>query len=456
MAKLKTVYLCQNCGYQAPKWSGQCPSCQEWNTLHEEVISTEKKKKDIQIAWQDDQTSSIPIKLEEITSVRRQKMVTRDTEFNRVLGGGIVPGSIVLIGGHPGIGKSTLLLQIALSGKGTVLYVSGEESEEQIKMRADRIGKAEGNCLIYSETDTLKILKHANKIQPQLLVIDSIQTLRSPGLESAPGSVTQVRESTSELQRFAKETNIPVIIIGHINKDGAIAGPKILEHIVDTVLQFEGDNNYRFRILRSIKNRFGSTDEMGIYEMITSGLKMVQNPSAMLLNQYELNLSGSTTAAALESARPLLIETQALVSTAVYGNPQRSSTGFDTRRMNMLLAVLEKRGGFRFGTMDVFLNIAGGIKISDPSLDLAICAALVSSLQDIPINKKIAFCGEIGLSGEVRGVSRVEQRIQEADRLGFTDIFIPKFNLKGLNLTKTSIRVHPINILPELFQGLFA
>jgi len=287
------------------------------------------------------------------------------------------------------------------------------------------------------------------------LVIDSIQTLRSPGLESAPGSVTQVRESTSELQRFAKESNIPVIIIGHINKDGAIAGPKILEHIVDTVLQFEGDNNYRFRILRSIKNRFGSTDEMGIYEMITSGLKMVENPSAMLLNQYDLNLSGSTTAAALEAARPLLVETQALVSTAVYGNPQRSATGFDTRRMNMLLAVLEKRGGFRFGTMDVFLNIAGGIKIADPSMDLAICAALVSSLQDIPINKKIAFCGEIGLSGEVRGVSRVEQRIQESARLGFTDIFVPKFNMKGLDESRYKIRIHPINILPELFSGLF-
>lgn len=456
MAKLKTVYLCQNCGHQAPKWGGQCPACSEWNTLHEEVISVGSKKLEIQNTWKNEESQSIPVKLDDITSVRRQKMVTKDTEFNRVLGGGIVPGSLVLIGGHPGIGKSTLLLQIALSGRGTILYVSGEESEEQIKMRADRIGKAEGECLIYSETDTVKILKQAHKIQPQLLVIDSIQTLRSPGLESAPGSVTQVRESTSELQRFAKESNIPVIIIGHINKDGAIAGPKILEHIVDTVLQFEGDNNYRFRILRSIKNRFGSTDEMGIYEMITSGLKTVENPSAMLLNQYDLNLSGSTTAAALEAARPLLIETQALVSTAVYGNPQRSSTGFDTRRMNMLLAVLEKRGGFRFGTMDVFLNIAGGIKISDPSMDLAICAALVSSLEDIPINKKIAFCGEIGLSGEVRGVSRVEQRIQEADRLGFTDIYIPKFNIQGLDQTRTSIRIHPINILPELFQGIFA
>ena len=456
MAKLKTVYLCQNCGHNSPKWQGQCPSCQEWNTLHEEVISIAAKKSAPKQSYKATSEKSKPIILDDITSVRRQKMVTKDTEFNRVLGGGIVPGSLVLIGGHPGIGKSTLLLQIALSAHGTILYVSGEESEEQIKMRADRIGKAEGQCLIYSETDTLAILKEAKKIQPNLLVIDSIQTMRTPGLESPPGSVTQVRESTSELQRFAKESNIPVIIIGHINKDGAIAGPKVLEHIVDTVLQFEGDNNYRFRILRSIKNRFGSTDEMGIYEMITSGLRMVENPSAMLLNQYDLNLSGSTTAAALEGARPLLIETQALVSTAVYGNPQRSSTGFDTRRMNMLLAVLEKRGGFRFGTMDVFLNIAGGIKISDPSLDLAICAALVSSLQDIPIDKKIAFCGEVGLTGEVRGVSRIEQRIQESNRLGFTDIFIPKFNLKGLDLKRHTIRIHPINILPELFNGLFA
>lgn len=456
MAKLKTVYLCQNCGHQATKWLGQCPSCNEWNTLHEEVVSKSNKTSDTLTNYRQDGSKSKPINLELIESVRRRKLITQDTEFNRVLGGGIVPGSITLIGGHPGIGKSTLLLQIALSGRGTVLYVSGEESEEQIKMRADRVGKAQGKCLIYSETDTGLILKEANKIQPDLLVIDSIQTLRSPGLESAPGSVTQVRESTSELQRFAKESNIPIVIIGHINKDGAIAGPKILEHIVDTVLQFEGDSNYRFRILRSLKNRFGSTDEMGIYEMNTSGLKMVDNPSAMLLNQYDLNLSGSTTAAAIESARPLFVETQALVSTAVYGNPQRSSTGFDTRKMNMLLAVLEKRCGLRFGTMDVFLNIAGGLKIVDPSMDLAVAAALVSSLQDIPVNKKMAFSGEIGLSGEIRGVSRMEQRVQEANRLGFTDIFIPKFNIKGLDLERFDIRVHPINVLPELFEGLFA
>lgn len=456
MAKLRTVYLCQKCGHQAPKWSGQCPSCDEWNTLHEEIISKSKTPLELTTNYRQDGLKSKPINLQLIESVRRRKLITQDNEFNRVLGGGIVPGSITLIGGHPGIGKSTLLLQIALSGRGTVLYVSGEESEEQIKMRADRVGEAQGECLIYSETDTTQILKEAAKIQPDLLVIDSIQTLRSPGLDSAPGSVTQVKESTSELQRFAKESNIPIVIIGHINKDGAIAGPKILEHIVDTVLQFEGDSNYRFRILRSLKNRFGSTDEMGIYEMNTSGLRMVENPSAMLLNQYDLNLSGSTTAAAIESARPLFVETQALVSTAVYGNPQRSSTGFDTKRMNMLLAVLEKRCGMRFGTMDVFLNIAGGLKIVDPSMDLAVVAALVSSLQDIPVNKKMAFAGEVGLSGEIRGVSRMEQRVQEANRLGFTDIFIPKFNVKGLDQARFDIRVHPINVLPELFEGLFA
>ena len=456
MAKLRTVYLCQKCGHQASKWSGQCPACDEWNTLHEEVISKSKTPLELTTNYRQDGLKSKPINLQLIESVRRRKLITQDNEFNRVLGGGIVPGSITLIGGHPGIGKSTLLLQIALSGRGTVLYVSGEESEEQIKMRADRVGEAQGECLIYSETDTTQILTEAAKIQPDLLVIDSIQTLRSPGLDSAPGSVTQVRESTSELQRFAKESNIPIVIIGHINKDGAIAGPKILEHIVDTVLQFEGDSNYRFRILRSLKNRFGSTDEMGIYEMNTSGLRMVENPSAMLLNQYDLNLSGSTTAAAIESARPLFVETQALVSTAVYGNPQRSSTGFDTKRMNMLLAVLEKRCGMRFGTMDVFLNIAGGLKIVDPSMDLAVVAALVSSLQDIPVNKKMAFAGEVGLSGEIRGVSRMEQRVQEANRLGFTDIFIPKFNVKGLDQARFDIRVHPINVLPELFEGLFA
>jgi len=454
LAKLKTIYICHECGHSASKWLGQCPSCKEWNTLHEEVVAA-KKTSDRKITVQPENSSKpVPLNLQNITSISRERIILDDEEINRVLGGGLVPGSISLIGGHPGIGKSTLLLQLALTAGGKVLYVSGEESEQQIRMRAERIGKIRDNCYIYPETDTLEILKQAKALQPQFIIIDSIQTLRSPGIESAPGSVTQVRETTSELQRYAKLSGIPILVIGHINKDGAIAGPKILEHIVDVVLQFEGDSNYRYRIIRSIKNRFGSTDEMGIYEMINSGLSIVSNPSAMLLNQSELQLSGSSTAAAIESARPIFIETQALVSTAVYGNPQRSSTGFDTRRMNMLLAVLEKRAGFRFGTMDVFLNIAGGIKISDPALDMSICVALVSSLEDVNISRKFCFCGEVGLSGELRAVSRIEQRIQEADRLGFTDIFVPKPNTKGLDQSRYDIRIHEIRILGELFSEL--
>ncbi len=454
MAKLKSVFICQQCGHSTSKWLGQCPSCKEWNTLHEEVISTSKKVVS-NPSYTPGAEKSSPLNLKDVQSLTRERIMLEDTELNRVLGGGIVPGSISLIGGHPGIGKSTLLLQLALQAQGKVLYVSGEESEQQIKLRAERIGTIRDNCFIYAETDTLDILRQAKALQPQFIVIDSIQTIRSPGLESAPGSVTQVRESTAELQRFAKQTNIPILVIGHINKDGAIAGPKILEHIVDVVLQFEGDSNYRYRILRSIKNRFGSTDEMGIYEMVNSGLRIVSNPSAMLLNQSELVLSGSSTAAAIESARPIFIETQALVSTAVYGTPQRSSTGFDTRRMNMLLAVLEKRAGFRFGTMDVFLNIAGGIKISDPALDMSICVALVSSLEDFNISKKMCFCGEVGLSGEIRAVSRIEQRIQEADRLGFTDLYVPKPNMKGLDQSRYNIRIHEIRVLGELFSELF-
>lgn len=455
MAKLKTIYICQNCGHSASKWLGQCPSCKEWNTLHEEIVAS-KKTAPTNITYKSENGSkAVPLNLKNITSISRERITLDDEEINRVLGGGLVPGSISLIGGHPGIGKSTLLLQLALTASGKVLYVSGEESEQQIRMRAERIGKIRDNCFIYPETDTLEILKQAKALQPQFIIIDSIQTLRSPGIESAPGSVTQVRESTSELQRFAKLSGIPILVIGHINKDGAIAGPKILEHIVDVVLQFEGDSNYRFRILRSIKNRFGSTDEMGIYEMINSGLQVVSNPSAMLLNQSDLVLSGSSNAAAIESARPIFIETQALVSTAVYGNPQRSSTGFDSRRMNMLLAVLEKRAGFRFGAMDVFLNIAGGIKISDPALDMSVCVAMVSSLEDFNISKKFCFCGEVGLSGEIRAVSRIDQRIQEADRLGFTDIYLPQPNIKGLDQSRYDIRIHEIRVLGELFSELF-
>lgn len=452
MAKVRTVFICQTCGHNASKWLGQCPSCQSWNTLVEEVVTKQKTERN---SYSTKTETIVPIDLNHIESTQYQRTTTADDEFDRVLGGGLVPGSISLLGGHPGVGKSTLLLQVALQQSGKVLYVSGEESEHQIKMRADRLGKPMGSCLVYTETDTMKVIKQAKAIVPALIVVDSIQTLQAPGLESAPGSVTQVRESTMLLQRFAKESQIPILLIGHINKEGVIAGPKILEHIVDTVLQFEGDRNYTYRLLRSIKNRFGSTDEMGIYEMVHSGLRKVEHPSAMLLNQSQVHLSGSTTAAAVESARPLFVETQALVSTAVYGTPQRSSTGFDTRRMNMLLAVLEKRCGCRFGAMDVFLNIAGGIKISDPSLDLSICAALMSSLEDVPINKKMCFTGEIGLSGEIRAVQRIDQRIHEANRLGFSDIFIPKYNEKGLDLDGLQIRVHPLRVLPDLFQSLF-
>lgn len=380
---------------------------------------------------------------------------TKDGEFNRVLGGGLVPGSVILLGGAPGIGKSTLLLQLTLNLSGKVLYVSGEESQEQIKLRAARLGPQHENCYIYTETNSHKILKQAKRLIPSLLVIDSIQTISSPHLESMPGSVSQIRECASELQRFAKESNIPVVIIGHITKEGTIAGPKLLEHIVDVVLQFEGDRNYSYRILRTIKNRFGSTDEMGIYEMQTAGLREVSNPSELLLSQKDDDLSGSAIAATMEGLRPMLIETQALVSTAVYGTPQRSATGFDLRRLSMLLAVLEKRGGLPFGQNDVFLNIAGGIRVEDPAIDLAIVTALISSLEDVCIPPDICFAGEVGLSGEIRAVTRIEQRIQEADRLGFKQIFISKYNTKGLNQERYSIEIMTIGKIEELYRRLF-
>ncbi|MEO1626446.1 MAG: DNA repair protein RadA, partial [Bacteroidota bacterium] len=369
--------------------------------------------------------------------------------------GGIVAGSLVLIGGQPGIGKSTLLLQVALQLNAKVLYVSGEESEEQIKMRADRIGEAVSDCYILTETNTTKILTNAQSLRPDLLVIDSIQTLASPHIDSTPGSVSQVRDCAGELQRFAKESNVPVFIIGHINKEGSIAGPKLLEHIVDAVLQFEGDRNYTYRILRTIKNRFGSTDEMGIYEMQANGLREVSNPSELLLSQNEEDLSGSSIAATMEGMRPMLIETQALVSTAVYGTPQRSATGFDLRRLSMLLAVLEKRCGFQYGQQDVFLNIAGGIRVDDPAIDLAIVSALISSLQDVSIPNDVCFAGEVGLSGEIRAVNRIEQRIQEADRLGFQEMYLSKYNTKGLDADRYNIRLKTIGKLEELYHELF-
>ena len=372
-----------------------------------------------------------------------------------MLGGGIVSGSLILIGGQPGIGKSTLMLQLALNLSAKILYVSGEESEEQIKMRADRIGEQRSDCYILTETNVSKILTQALTLAPDLLVIDSIQTLSSPHIDSTPGSISQVRECAGELQRFAKETNIPVIIIGHITKDGAIAGPKLLEHIVDAVLQFEGDQNYTYRILRTIKNRFGSTDEMGIYEMQANGLREVSNPSELLLSQKDEELSGSAVAATMEGMRSMLIETQALVSTAVYGTPQRSATGFDLRRLSMLLAVLEKRCGFQFGQNDVFLNIAGGIKVDDPAIDLSIISALISSLEDVAIPSNVCFAGEVGLSGEIRAVNRIEQRIQEADRLGFSQIYISKYNVKGLDPSRYTIQITTIGKVEELYRSLF-
>ncbi|MEO1517643.1 MAG: DNA repair protein RadA [Bacteroidota bacterium] len=458
MAKVKKIFACTNCGATSPKWVGKCPACGEWNTYVEEVITKETQQEAKRNAWADKSSNKktvTPIALPDIKAGQTQRLATPDGELNRVLGGGIVAGSLVLIGGQPGIGKSTLLLQVALQLNAKVLYVSGEESEEQIKMRADRIGEAVSDCYILTETNTTKILTNAQSLRPDLLVIDSIQTLASPHIDSTPGSVSQVRDCAGELQRFAKESNVPVFIIGHINKEGSIAGPKLLEHIVDAVLQFEGDRNYTYRILRTIKNRFGSTDEMGIYEMQANGLREVSNPSELLLSQNEEDLSGSSIAATMEGMRPMLIETQALVSTAVYGTPQRSATGFDLRRLSMLLAVLEKRCGFQYGQQDVFLNIAGGIRVDDPAIDLAIVSALISSLQDVSIPNDVCFAGEVGLSGEIRAVNRIEQRIQEADRLGFQEMYLSKYNTKGLDADRYNIRLKTIGKLEELYHELF-
>jgi len=458
VAKVKKVFICSNCGVSSPKWMGRCPSCEEWNTYVEEVISRTPPAEERQTAWRDDKGKGVqarPVSIQDIQSGKTQRLSTPDEELNRVLGGGIVPGSLVLIGGQPGIGKSTLLLQIALDAGIRILYVSGEESEEQIKMRADRISRSNPNCFILTETNTTRILQQAKKLEPQLVVIDSVQTLSSPYIESMPGSISQIRECAGELQRFAKETHIPVFLIGHITKDGSLAGPKLLEHIVDAVLQFEGDQNYIYRILRTLKNRFGSTDEMGIYEMNANGLRPVENPSELLLSQKDEELSGSAVAATMEGQRPMLIETQALVSRAVYGTPQRSATGFDLRRLGMLLAVLEKRGGFPLGQNDVFLNIAGGIRVDDPAIDLAIVAATLSSFADVAIPRNICFAGEVGLSGEVRAVNRIEQRIQEADRLGFDAIFISKYNTKGLDAKRFNIQIKTLGKIEDLVQALF-
>jgi len=456
MAKVKKQFFCNNCGASSPKWVGKCPACNEWNTYVEEILVKGDKKEERR-TWRDtNQRKAAPILIQEVKTGDTQRIVTTDEELNRVLGGGIVTGSLVLIGGQPGIGKSTLMLQIALQLSVKVLYVSGEESEEQIKMRTERIGMNNNQCYVMTETNTQNIFKHFKDLKPGVMVVDSIQTLSSPHLDSTPGSVSQIRECAGELQRLAKETNTPVFIIGHITKDGSIAGPKLLEHIVDTVLQFEGDHHHTYRILRTIKNRFGSTSEMGIYEMRGTGLEQISNPSELLLSQKEEELSGSAVAATIEGLRPMLIETQALVSTAVYGTPQRSATGFDLRRLSMLLAVLEKRCGFKFGMTDVFLNIAGGIKVDDPAIDLAIVSALISSLQDIAIPSDVCLAGEIGLSGEIRAVNRIDQRIREADRLGFKHIFISKYNVKGLDLDSFSIKIHAIGKVEELYEQLFS
>ena len=456
MAKSKSVYYCQSCGNQSPKWIGKCPVCGEWNSYVEEVVDkTEEKLKEKRgyAVKRNEETKPIPIK--EVHELETKRIDTHDTELNRVLGGGIVLGSLILIGGEPGIGKSTLMLQLALKLKGLkVLYVTGEESDRQIKLRADRIGIKNEQCYILTETNTQQIFKQAEQLAPDIIIIDSIQTLDTVYVESPAGSVSQVRECTAELQRFSKETSIPVFLIGHITKDGMIAGPKVLEHIVDTVLQFEGDRNYTYRILRTAKNRFGSTSEIGIYEMIGDGLRPVLNPSEILLTQRDDNLSGIAIASMMEGMRPFLIETQALVTPAFYGTPQRSSTGFDVRRLNMLLAVLEKRAGFRFGTKDVFLNIAGGLKVEDPAIDLAVVAALTSSYNDIFVPAKTAFAAEVGLSGEVRAVSRVDQRVQEADKLGFEKIFISKFNQK-FDAKKFNIEIVTISRVQQLMEELF-
>jgi DNA repair protein RadA/Sms len=459
MQKEKKIFVCVACGASSPKWIGKCPHCESWNTYQEEVIARPTAQEEKGKAWRGRETRDeaiVPIALEDIVSGSVQRMSTPDEEFNRVLGGGVVSGSVILLGGAPGIGKSTLLLQLALRLPLVTLYVSGEESEEQIKMRADRLWSKAARCFILTETNMSKLLAQARKLNPQLMIVDSIQTLSSPYIDSTPGSVSQIRECAAELQRFAKSTHIPVILVGHITKEGGLAGPKLLEHIVDVVLQFEGDQNYAYRIVRTIKNRFGSTAEMGIYEMRGDGLREVSNPSELLLSQKDEDLSGSAIAATMEGLRPMLIESQALVSPAVYGTPQRSATGFDLRRLSMLLAVLEKRGGFPFGQRDVFLNIAGGIRVDDPAIDLAIVSALISSLEDVAIPSHTCFAGEVGLSGEIRAVNRIEQRIQEADRLGFREIYLSKYNLKGLDPKRFGIAIRGIGKIEELYQRLFA
>jgi DNA repair protein RadA/Sms len=455
LAKVKTAFFCSSCGYESSKWLGKCSSCGEWNTFVEEVI---EKNSEVKLFSSNKTTASKPKKITEIVEQKLSRWDLQDEELNRVLGGGLVPGSLTLVGGEPGIGKSTLMLQIALKPIGKkILYVSGEESEQQIRMRADRLGIVDDNSYILSETSLQNIFKQIEELKPEFLIIDSIQTLQTAHIESSPGSVSQIRECTGELLRFAKETNTAVFLIGHITKDGNLAGPKVLEHMVDTVLQFEGDRHHFYRLLRSVKNRFGSTNELGIYEMHGGGLREVSNPFEVLITERDEDASGVAISASIEGIRPMLIEVQALVGASTYGNPQRSGTGFDLRRMSMLLAVLEKRCGFRLSNLDVFLNIAGGLKVEEPGIDLAVIAAIMSSASDIAIPSKYCFSAEVGLSGEIRPVSRVEHRINEAEKMGFEKIFISKNNLKGLDiLSFKNIDVVPLTKVEDLYRRMFS
>lgn len=454
MSKSRTIFFCRNCGAQSSKWIGKCPSCGEWNTYEEEVVVRDEKSPRQGSSLM--QKQSKPLQIREIEEPDEKRTGTGNAELDRVLGGGLVPGSLILIGGEPGIGKSTLMLQVALQMKKTkVLYISGEESGQQLKMRAERIGKDSGNCFILTETYTRNIINTLEELQPGLVVIDSVQTLQTDLLDSPAGSISQIRECAAEMQKYAKTTNTPVVLIGHITKDGTLAGPKILEHMVDTVLQFEGERNYGYRILRAVKNRFGSTSELGIYEMQSTGLREVLNPSEILLSHRDEDLSGIAVAAMMEGMRPMMIEAQALVGTAAYGTPQRSTTGFDTRRLNMLLAVLEKRSGFRIGAKDVFLNIAGGLRVEDPAIDLAVVCAVLSSSEDIPVDRNVCFAAEVGLSGEIRSVNRLEQRIAEADKLGFGRIFVSKYNLKGVDKSRFRIEIAAFRKIEEVYAALF-
>ncbi len=453
MSKTKTAFFCQNCGAQHTQWKGKCATCGEWNTIVEEIIQKEEKR-DWKPSSNNQKISAKPIKVADIELNPEERIVTKNKELNTVLGGGLVKGSVVLLGGEPGIGKSTLLLQIALKISQNVLYVSGEESASQIKMRAERIDSNNQSCLVLTETNTQNIFRNIEENNPDILVIDSIQTLHTNSIDSSPGSISQIRETTAELIKFAKETATPVLLIGHINKEGNIAGPKILEHMVDVVLQFEGDRNHTYRILRAHKNRFGSTSELGIYEMLSDGLREVTNPSEILISEKDADLSGTAIASTLEGIRPLMIEVQALVSSAVYGTPQRTTTGYNLKRLHMILAVLEKRAGFKLGAKDVFLNITGGIQVDDPAIDLAVVAAILSSNQDIAISPKVCFAAEVGLAGEIRPVSKIDQRIMEAEKLGYQTLVASKYN--KISLKNISIKLVLVGKIEEVFATLFA